>query len=95
MLRYNGVDSDPVNWSWLCDKGRFGFEAVSSPGRLTAPLVRLGGGLTEARWNVAMDAAASAIRDAAAGRGPSGVAVIGGANLTNERPTPGPVSPRV
>ncbi len=84
VLRYNGVDSDPVNWSWLCDKGRFGFEAVSSPGRLTAPLVRSGGGLTEARWNVAMDAAASAIRDAAAGRGPSGVAVIGGANLTNE-----------
>ena len=29
VLRYQGVDSDPVNWSWLCDKGRFGFEAVN------------------------------------------------------------------
>ena len=26
VLRYQGVDIDPVNWGWLCDKGRFGFE---------------------------------------------------------------------
>ena len=30
VLRNVGVDSDPVNWSWLCDKGRFGFEFVQS-----------------------------------------------------------------
>ena len=30
LLRYQGVDSDPVNWGWLCDKGRFAFEAVNS-----------------------------------------------------------------
>ena len=23
LLRYQGVDIDPVNWGWLCDKGRF------------------------------------------------------------------------
>src|SRR5215208_2203024 len=23
LVRYLGVDSDPVNWSWLCDRGRF------------------------------------------------------------------------
>ena len=28
VLRYQGVDSDPVNWGWLCDQGRFNFEAV-------------------------------------------------------------------
>ena len=28
VLRYLGVDIDPVNWGWLCDKGRFDFEAV-------------------------------------------------------------------
>jgi NADH-quinone oxidoreductase subunit G len=84
VLRYNGVDSDPVNWSWLCDKGRFGFEAVSSPDRLTTPLLRKGTELAETRWNVAIDTAATAIRAALAGRGPSGVAVLGGARLTNE-----------
>ena len=40
VLRYQGVDIDPVNWGWLCDKGRFDFEAVNSEDRLGAPLVR-------------------------------------------------------
>ena len=30
LVRYQGVDSDPVNWGWLCDRGRFDFEAVNS-----------------------------------------------------------------
>ena len=30
LLRYQGVDIDPVNWGWLCDRGRFNFEAVNS-----------------------------------------------------------------
>jgi NADH-quinone oxidoreductase subunit G len=33
VLRYQGVDSDPVNWGWLCDRGRFNFEAVNSASR--------------------------------------------------------------
>ena len=45
VLRYQGVDIDPVNWGWLCDKGRFGFEAVVSDERLTQPLVRRGDAL--------------------------------------------------
>ena len=40
VLRYLGVDADPVNWGWMCDKGRFDFEAVNSEDRLGAPLVR-------------------------------------------------------
>ena len=33
VVRYHGVDSDPVNWGWLCDRGRFGFEATNSADR--------------------------------------------------------------
>jgi NADH-quinone oxidoreductase subunit G len=40
VVRFIGVDSDPVNWGWLCDKGRFGFEALNSPERLAYPMVR-------------------------------------------------------
>ncbi|MGA2521048.1 MAG: NADH-quinone oxidoreductase subunit NuoG [Acidimicrobiales bacterium] len=40
VTRLLGMDSDPVNHSWLCDKGRFGYEAVNSPDRLAEPLVR-------------------------------------------------------
>jgi NADH-quinone oxidoreductase subunit G len=46
VVRFLGVDSDPVNWSWLCDKGRFSFEALNSPERLGRPLVRRPSGST-------------------------------------------------
>jgi NADH-quinone oxidoreductase subunit G len=85
VLRYVGVDSDPVNWSWLCDKGRFGFEAVGSPDRLSAPLTRgIDGELTETRWADALAQVAKAVKAGLDRSGPTGVAVIGGARLTNE-----------
>ena len=85
VLRYVGVDSDPVNWSWLCDKGRFGFEKIGSKARLSAPLVRdANGELVETRWADALTRAARAIKTGLDKSGPSGTAVIGGAHLTNE-----------
>ncbi len=81
VLRYQGVDSDPVNWSWLCDKGRFGFESVNSDERLREPQMHNGdGSLAPARWSTAMDAAVSALRAA----NPQSIAVLGGSRLTNE-----------
>lgn len=81
VLRYQGVDSDPVNWSWLCDKGRFGFEAVNSNERLGEPHLRGSDGtLAPARWSEALSAAVAALRAA----DPSSIAVLGGARLTNE-----------
>ena len=93
VLRYQGVDSDAVNWGWLTDKDRFAFEAVASDLRLRMPLVRgtpLGrvdhGGseLVETSWGQALSQAADAIKGAVADKGPQSVAVLGGARLTNE-----------
>jgi NADH-quinone oxidoreductase subunit G len=85
VLRYQGVDSDAVNWGWLCDKGRFDFEAVNSDDRLGNPLARDEGlALKPAPWNDALRRAAAAIRDGLDRSGPEGFAVIGGARLTNE-----------
>ena len=84
LVRYLGVDSDPVNWGWLCDRGRFNFEAVGSERRLGAPLVRGEGGLTETTWNAALDVAAQLISDSVRSSGPGGVALLGGAAGTNE-----------
>jgi NADH-quinone oxidoreductase subunit G len=85
VLRYQGVDVDPVNWGWLCDKGRFDFEAVNSAERLGEPLVRDEGLLLKpATWNDGLRRATVAIREGLERSGPSGLAVIGGARLTNE-----------
>ena len=80
VQRYSGVDIDPVNWGWLCDKGRFSSEAVSAEGRLGESLLRTASGLTPARWSDALKAAASALAAAS----PASIAFIGGARLTNE-----------
>ncbi len=84
LTRYLGIDSDPVNHGWLCDKGRFSYEAVNSDDRLGRPLATRGGELVETSWAEALDAAADAISAAVAAGGPSAVAVIGGARLANE-----------
>ncbi len=84
VLRYQGVDSDPVNWGWLCDRGRFGFESVNSDQRLTEPLVRSADGLVPTSWNAAIRAVVTLIEDAKSASGPQSIAVIGGARGSNE-----------
>jgi NADH-quinone oxidoreductase subunit G len=85
LLRYQGVDSDPVNWGWLCDRGRFNFEAVNnSDHRLAAPLLKADTGLVTSSWNAALRAAASLVTDALADGGPESIGMLGGARGSNE-----------
>jgi NADH-quinone oxidoreductase subunit G len=85
VLRYEGVDNDAVNWGWLCDKGRFDFEAVNSDDRLGEPLVRDEGLLLKAStWSDALRRAVKSISEGLDRSGPEGFAVIGGSRLTNE-----------
>ena len=63
VVRFLGVDNGPTNQGWLCDKGRFGFEYLHSPERLTTPLVRgKDGELRRATWGEALEKAASGLR---------------------------------
>jgi NADH-quinone oxidoreductase subunit G len=85
VLRLLGVDVEPTNQGWLCDKGRFAFEYLRAPERLGRPLVRDGSGeLREASWAEALDAAADGLRRVIEEHGPAAVAGIGGARSTNE-----------
>jgi len=77
LVRYQGVDSDPVNWGWLCDRGRFNFESVNSDDRLTVPLVRVDDKLAPTTWNAALARAAEIITEAKQARGAGSIAVIG------------------
>lgn len=54
--RVIGVTPDwsaPVNQGSLCVKGQFGTDFIHSPERLTTPLIRRNGKLTEATWDEA------------------------------------------
>ena len=85
----------PANEGRLCVKGRFGFDYIHHPHRLTTPLIRRADapakGLNvdpgnwqthfrEATWDEALDAAAKGLRDI----GGKGVAGFGSAKCTNE-----------
>ena len=92
LTRVLGIDSDPVNHGWLCDKGRFSLDAVDAnesstdpllaSTRLTSPLVRRNGALVETTWSEALAAAATLLRQD--NDTPDSVGAIGGAALTNE-----------
>jgi NADH-quinone oxidoreductase subunit G len=84
MTRLIGVDADPVNWGWLCDKGRFAFAANTGAERITVPLVRRGDDLVETSWADALTAAAEGLAAAKRAGGGESLAVIGGAQLPNE-----------
>ena len=84
IVRMLGVDVEPVNHGWLCDKGRFGIEAVHAEDRVRAPMVRRDGELVECSWPEALDAAAAGIQRSLDLHGAGSVAVLGGARGTNE-----------
>jgi NADH-quinone oxidoreductase subunit G len=85
VTRLIGIDTDPVNQSWLCDKGRFAYEAVNSPDRLTEPLVRSPRGeLDPVSWAEALSEAAARLQRIRHEHGPGAIGVVGGARLSNE-----------
>ncbi|MHB1487717.1 MAG: NADH-quinone oxidoreductase subunit NuoG [Acidimicrobiales bacterium] len=84
LTRYLGIDSAPVNHGWLCDRGRFDFEVINSPRRVTAPMVRKGNELVESSWSEALGRVAGNLRPAIEAGRSSSVAILGGARLANE-----------
>ena len=85
VLRLIGVDVGATNQGWLCDKGRFAFEYLRAPARLSTPLVRgADGELHEAGWGEALDLVATRIGAVIAKQGAAAVAGLGGARSTNE-----------
>jgi NADH-quinone oxidoreductase subunit G len=85
ILRLLGVDVEATNQGWLCDKGRFGFQHLGAPERLTAPLVRGDDGdLHEVSWNEALERAATGLSAIIDSKGDAAVAGLGGSRNTNE-----------
>jgi formate dehydrogenase major subunit len=99
ILQVEGRDG-PANRGRLCVKGRFGFDYVHHPHRLTAPLIRLAGArkhaddrvdparphthFREASWEEALDAAAAGLRHVRDRFGGRALAGFGSAKGSNE-----------
>ncbi len=70
--------NEGVDDGWLCDKGRFAYQAIHVDDRITVPLVREGGELREVSWDRALEAAA------ALGKHQGHVGALVGGQATNE-----------
>jgi NADH-quinone oxidoreductase subunit G len=78
VLRVLARDHLEVDDGWLCDKGRFAYQAIHVDERVTEPLVRDGGHLRPVSWERALEVAAGLRRH----KGHVG-ALVGG-QATNE-----------
>jgi len=80
VLRVLGRDNEAVDDGWLCDRGRFAYQAIHVDERITQPLLRDGGELVAVSWERALEAAASGLQRAGGAVG----AVVGGATTNEE-----------
>jgi predicted molibdopterin-dependent oxidoreductase YjgC len=86
VYRVAGRFDSPVNRGQLCVKGRFGYDFVHAPDRLTQPLTRRDrrSTLTPTSWNAALDRVARQMRMLRDEHGPDSLAFLASAKCTNE-----------
>lgn len=84
VIRFLSRDNPDVDWGWLCDRGRFGFEFINNPDRLASPLLRRGEAFVQVSWQEALDFTAERLAAIVEEYGPAAIAGIASPRLTNE-----------
>ncbi|MFO7621130.1 MAG: formate dehydrogenase subunit alpha [Bacteroidales bacterium] len=84
IVRSNGVEGVSPNDGRLCVKGRFGYEFVHSPDRLTRPLIKRNGSFVEATWDEALGLIAARFTDIRNRYGSDALAGYASAKCSNE-----------
>lgn len=74
----------PANGISTCVKGKFAWDYVNSPDRLTKPLIREGEKFREATWEEALDLVARRFAEIKAKNGPDALAFVSSSKCTNE-----------
>ena len=84
VVRVTGVEGAEPNKGSLCVKGRFGFDFIQSPERLTKPLIKENGQFREAGWDEALDLVAARFASLRDEHGSDCLAGLTSARVTNE-----------
>jgi formate dehydrogenase major subunit len=74
----------PANGISTCIKGKFGWDFVNSPDRLTTPLIREGDAFRQASWDEALALVARRFSEIKAASGPDAIGLISSSKCTNE-----------
>jgi formate dehydrogenase major subunit len=84
VLGVSSASDAPVNGPALCVKGRYHFDMIHSPERLTTPLIRENGAFREATWDEALDLVAARFGEIRDRHGSDALAALSSARCTNE-----------
>ncbi len=84
IVKVTGVEELGPNYGSLCVKGRFGYDFVHDPERLTKPLIREGGSFREATWDEALSLVAGKLKSIRSRQGADAIGVLSSARITNE-----------
>ena len=84
ILKVAPRPESPANGIATCVKGKFGYEFVNSPNRLTHPLVRVDDRFVERSWEYAIATVADRLRSIRDRYGPDSIGVIATCTGTNE-----------
>jgi len=84
ILKVQPVAEAPVNGISTCVKGKFGWDFVNSPNRLTTPLIRENGAFRPASWEEALNRVAEGLRAVAHQHGGAAIGFIGSSKASNE-----------
>ncbi len=84
IVNVRGNEDAPANHGSLCVKGRFGYDFINHPDRLTSPLIRKNGEFVEASWDEALDLVAAKFSQIKDENGGDSIAMLSSAKCTNE-----------
>ncbi len=84
VVNVTGVPDAVPNYGSLCVKGRFGYNFIHSPDRLTKPLVKENGQFKETSWDEALDLVASKLKTIKESSGSDSIGVLTSARVSNE-----------
>lgn len=84
LVMAKGIEGNRINNGRLCVKGRYGYEYVNKPDRLTSPLIRENGRFRTASWEEALQHTAYKLKEIKDKYGPDAIGVLGSSRCTNE-----------
>ncbi|OIQ12280.1 NADPH-Fe(3+) oxidoreductase subunit alpha [Moorella thermoacetica] len=88
VVKVRGYENPEVNNGWLCVKGRFGFDYIHNPDRITRPLIREGdrekGYFREASWEEALALVSQKLTQIKGSYGSEALGFLCSAKCTNE-----------
>ena len=76
VMRVVPLENEEVNECWIADRDRFSSEALNSPERLTAPMLKQGGEWKQVDWQTALEYVANGLKNISSDHGASSIGAL-------------------